>query len=410
MRFEDFPYKKWRADFPILQREVYGKPLVYLDNGATTQKPQCVIDTITRVYSECNANIHRGVHRLSQESTELYEEARQRIADYLGVPDSKQVIFTSGATEAINLVAQTLGASYFKAGDAILVSEMEHHSNLVSWQLVAQQRGLEVRKLPVGDDGTIALEDLDRLLDKRVRLVAVTHVSNVLGVVNPIRAMADMAHARGALILVDGAQGVKHGKPRLPELGCDFYAFSGHKLYGPNGIGVLWGRAELMEALPPWKGGGEMVGTVSFEGTTYATLPHRLEAGTPPYVEAIALGKAVEYYGPMAEEATAYETLLLHRAYEGLSAIPELEIFGYNPQNAAILSFIPRGAHPYDLGVLLDKMGIAVRTGTHCAEPLMRRLGTTGTARASFAFYNTPEEVDRLVEGAKRAVRMLLPG
>ncbi len=406
--FDDYPYQNWRADFPILKREIYGKPLVYLDNGATTQKPQVVIDSIAEAYSQYNANIHRGVHRLSQESTEHYEKARLAVADYLGVENIRHTIFTSGATEAINLVAQTLGASYFKAGDAILISEMEHHSNIVSWQLMAEQRGLEIRKLPVQDDGTIDLNDLERLVDDRVRLVAVAHISNVLGVVNPIRQMADIVHAKGALILVDGAQGVKHGKPRLPEMGCDFYVFSGHKLYGPNGIGVLWGKEELMEALPPWKGGGEMVGTVSFEGTTYATLPHRLEAGTPPYVEAIALGRAIEYYAPIAEEATAYETLLLHRAYEGLSGIEKLEIFGYHPENAAILSFIPRGAHPYDLGVLLDKMGIAVRTGTHCAEPLMRRLGTTGTARASFAFYNTPEEVDRLVEGAQRAVDMLL--
>lgn len=408
MTFSDFPYQQWRGQFPILSREVYGKPLVYLDNGATTQKPSCVLAAMDSAYSHYNANIHRGVHALSQECTEKYEAARSAVARFLGVEQTRTVIFTSGTTASINLLASSLGESRFQRGDVVLVSEMEHHSNLVSWQLMGKRHGVEVRKIPILDDGTLDLDSLHRELTPRVKLLAVAQVSNVFGIVNPIARIAELAHANGSLLFVDGAQGVKHGRINLLEMGADFYAFSAHKLYGPNGIGVLWGREELMEALPPWQGGGEMVGTVSFDGTTYADLPYRLEAGTPPYIEAIGLGSALQFYEQVGQQtATDYETLLLHRAYEGLRSIPNICIYGYHPTNAAILSFTQDGGHHYDMGVLLDKMGIAVRTGTHCAEPLMARFGLTGTARASFAFYNTPEEVDAFVAGVQRAATML---
>ncbi len=408
MDISDFPYQQWRDDFPILSREVYGKPLVYLDNAATTQKPSVVVNAMDEVYASYNANIHRGVHRLAQECTEKYEVARAFIAEYLGVPKPKTVVFTSGTTASINLLASSLGESYFQQGDVVLVSEMEHHSNLVSWQLMGKRHGVEVRKIPILEDGTLDFNALEQELNPRVKLVAVAQVSNVFGIVNPIPRIAELVHAHGALLFVDGAQGIKHGGIDLPSMGADFYAFSAHKIYGPTGIGVLWGREELLESLPPWQGGGEMVGTVSFEGTTYAELPYRLEAGTPPYAQAIGLLQALRYYQTVnPQAATDYESLLLHRAHEGLSRIDGISIYGYHSGNAAVLSFTQSGGHHYDMGVLLDKMGIAVRTGTHCAEPLMTRYGLTGTVRASFAFYNTPEEVDRLIEGVGQAVAML---
>lgn len=399
-----------RLEFPLLSQRFHNRELVYLDNGATTQKPRCVLQQMQEAYEVYNANIHRGVHHLSQLSTEAYELARERVAAYLGAPDKRSVIFTSGTTSAINMAANCLAESLLHEGDAILVSEMEHHSNLVSWQLVAQRYKLRILKWPILDSGSLDLLALPSLLSQGVRVVAVTHVSNVMGVVNPIAEIAQVVHAQGALLFVDGAQGVKHLPIDVGALGADFYAFSGHKIYGPNGIGVLWGRYELMDRLSPWQGGGEMVGRVSFEGTTYADLPFRLEAGTPPYIEAIGLGRALSFYKELSEESEGalleYENQLLRDAYEGVRALGG-EVYGYFPNNAAILSFNFPGIHHYDLGTLLDQMGIAVRTGTHCAEPLMTRFGVTGTVRASFALYNTQEEVEYFLSSLRKAVSML---
>ncbi len=398
-----------RSGFPLLTREVNGHPLVYLDNAATTQKPRAVVEAVEAVYTHYNANIHRGVHTLSQEATQAYEEARTAAAQHIGAPERESVIFTSGATAGLNLLANLLTDRYLHEGDTVLVSEMEHHSDLVPWQLNAPRKGAKVVKIPITDDGALDLEQLQALLlRERVKIVAVAHVSNVLGRVNPVAEIARMGHAHGALVVVDGAQGVKHGRVDVQELGADFYAFSGHKIYGPTGVGVLWGRRELLEALPPWMGGGEMVGTVSFEGTTYADLPFRLEAGTPPYIQAIGLGRALQFYhecNPLA--VSEHENRLMRRGYEGISQIKGLRVLGYSPDNAGILSVTHPKIHHYDLGVLLDRMGIAVRTGTHCAEPLMARFGITGTLRASFALYNTEAEVDSLVAGLERAVGML---
>jgi len=398
-----------RSEFPLLTREVNGHPLVYLDNAATTQKPRAVVEAVEAVYTHYNANIHRGVHTLSQEATQAYEEARTAAAQHIGAPERESVIFTSGATAGLNLLANLLTDRYLHEGDTVLVSEMEHHSDLVPWQLNAPRKGAKVVKIPITDDGALDLEQLQALLlRERVKIVAVAHVSNVLGRVNPVAEIARMGHAHGALVVVDGAQGVKHGRVDVQELGADFYAFSGHKIYGPTGVGVLWGRRELLEALPPWMGGGEMVGTVSFEGTTYADLPFRLEAGTPPYIQAIGLGRALQFYhecNPLA--VSEHENRLMRRGYEGISQIKGLRVLGYSPDNAGILSVTHPKIHHYDLGVLLDRMGIAVRTGTHCAEPLMARFGIAGTLRASFALYNTEAEVDTLIAGLERAVGML---
>ncbi|MFC2508584.1 MAG: aminotransferase class V-fold PLP-dependent enzyme [Bacteroides sp.] len=398
-----------RSEFPLLTREVNGHPLVYLDNAATTQKPRAVVEAVEAVYTHYNANIHRGVHTLSQEATQAYEEARTAAAQHIGAPERESVIFTSGATAGLNLLANLLTDRYLHEGDTVLVSEMEHHSDLVPWQLNAPRKGAKVVKIPITDDGALDLEQLQALLHREcVKIVAVAHVSNVLGRVNPVAEIARMGHAHGALVVVDGAQGVKHGRVDVQELGADFYAFSGHKIYGPTGVGVLWGRRELLEALPPWMGGGEMVGTVSFEGTTYADLPFRLEAGTPPYIQAIGLGRALQFYhecNPLA--VSEHENRLMRRGYEGISQIKGLRVLGYSPDNAGILSVTHPKIHHYDLGVLLDRMGIAVRTGTHCAEPLMARFGITGTLRASFALYNTEAEVDTLIAGLERAVGML---
>ena len=399
-----------RSEFPILSQRVHGHSLVYLDNGATTQKPRCVGESMREAFDIYNANIHRGVHYLSQRATDAYEEARTRVANYLNAPERRSIIFTSGTTAAINLCANCLAESLLKAGDAILVSEMEHHSNLVSWQLVAQRYQLRVLKWPISDSGQLDLAALPALLAQGVKVVAVAHVSNVMGVVNPIAEIAQTVHAAGALLFVDGAQGVKHLPIDVQTLGADFYAFSGHKIYGPTGIGVLWGRYELLDRFAPWQGGGEMVGHVSFDGTTYADLPFRLEAGTPPYIEAIGLGNALYFYKVLSEESghtiLSHENQLLVQAYEGVVALGA-EVYGYTPSNAAILSFNLLGIHAYDVGTLLDQMGIAVRTGTHCAEPLMTRLGVTGTIRASFALYNTQEEVVHFLSALKRAKGML---
>lgn len=403
-----FDVEKIRGEFPILSRRVYGKPLVYLDSGATAQKPRCVIEQVDALYRGMNANIHRGVHLLSEEATERYETARSRIAAFIGAAEREEVVFTAGATASLNTVAYAWGERFVQAGDNIVVSEMEHHSNIVPWQLLAQRKGAEIRMLPFDDDGRLRTECLPSLVDARTRAVAVTQASNTLGTRPDLRPVVEAAHAVGAVVAVDGCQGIVHGGVNVREMGCDFYAFSGHKLYGPTGIGVLYGRRELLEAMPPFLGGGDMVDRVTFAGTTFAPVPLKFEAGTANFVGAIALGRAVEFLQESdPAEIEAHETALLRRATERLSAIDGLRIYGTTEDKCAIVSFNVEGVHPYDMGMILDKLGIAVRTGQHCAEPVMDHYATTGMCRASFALYNTLGEADALADGVARAVRML---
>jgi len=403
-----FDVEKIRADFPLLSTEVYGRPLVYLDSGATAQKPRCVIDTVDYLHRELNANIHRGVHRLAEEATERYEAARDRIRAFIGAAHREEVIFTAGATASLNTVAYAWGDTFLRAGDNIVVSEMEHHSNLVPWQAVALRKGAELRMLPFDDAGRLMTERLDGLIDGRTRMVAVTQASNTLGTRPDLRPIVEAAHAVGALVCVDGCQGIVHGGADVAALGYDFYAFSGHKLYGPTGIGVLYGRRELLDAMPPFLYGGDMVDRVSFGGTTYAPLPLKFEAGTANFVGAIGLGEAIRYLEQFdPAEIEAYERELLGYAAERLSAVDGLRIYGTTPGKCAIVSFNVEGVHPYDMGMILDKLGIAVRTGQHCAEPTMTHFSTTGMCRASFALYNTLAEADALAGGVERAVRML---
>lgn len=403
-----FDVEKIRGEFPILSRRVYGKPLVYLDSGATAQKPRCVIEQVDALYRGMNANIHRGVHFLSEEATERYEAARSRIAAFIGAAEREEVVFTAGATASLNTVAYAWGERFVQAGDNIVVSEMEHHSNIVPWQLLAQRKGAEIRMLPFDDDGRLRTECLPSLVDARTRAVAVTQASNTLGTRPDLRPVVEAAHAVGAVVAVDGCQGIVHGGVNVREMGCDFYAFSGHKLYGPTGIGVLYGRRELLEAMPPFLGGGDMVDRVTFAGTTFAPVPLKFEAGTANFVGAIALGRAVEFLQEFdPAEIEAHETALLRRATERLSAIDGLRIYGTTEDKCAIVSFNVEGVHPYDMGMILDKLGIAVRTGQHCAEPVMDHYATTGMCRASFALYNTLGEADALADGVARAVRML---
>ena len=403
-----FDVEKIRGEFPILSRRVYGKPLVYLDSGATAQKPRCVIEQVDALYRGMNANIHRGVHLLSEEATERYEAARSRIAAFIGAAEREEVVFTAGATASLNTVAYAWGERFVQAGDNIVVSEMEHHSNIVPWQLLAQRKGAEIRMLPFDDDGRLRTECLPSLVDARTRAVAVTQASNTLGTRPDLRPVVEAAHAVGAVVAVDGCQGIVHGGANVREMGCDFYAFSGHKLYGPTGIGVLYGRRELLEAMPPFRGGGDMVDRVTFAGTTFAPVPLKFEAGTANFVGAIALGRAVEFLQEFdPAEIEAHETALLRRATERLSAIDGLRIYGTTEDKCAIVSFNVEGVHPYDMGMILDKLGIAVRTGQHCAEPVMDHYATTGMCRASFALYNTLGEADALADGVARAVRML---
>ena len=403
-----FDVEKIRGEFPILERTVYGKPLVYLDSGATAQKPLAVIEAVDRLHREGNANIHRGVHLLSEEATEQYEAARQRIADYIGASQKEEIVFTAGATASLNTVAYAWGDAFIGAGDNIVVSEMEHHSNLVPWQLVAQRRGAEVRMLPFDDSGALRTELLGELVDARTRVVAVTQASNTLGTRPDLQPVIEAAHAVGAIAVVDGCQGVVHGGANVQALDCDFYAFSGHKLYGPTGIGVLYGKRELLDRMPPFLGGGDMVDRVSFAHTTFAPVPLKFEAGTANFVGAIGLGEAVRFLqGLDTAEVEAHEQMLLRRATERLAAIEGLRIYGTTEDKCAIVSFNVEGVHPYDLGMILDKLGIAVRTGQHCAEPVMDHYGTKGLCRASFALYNTAAEVDALAAGVERAVRML---
>ena len=405
---EMFDVEKIREDFPILAQKVYGKPLVYLDSAATSQKPAAVIECERRLYSESNANVHRGVHYLSEHTTELYENARRNTADFIGASSHEEIIFTSGATASLNTVANAYGEAFFRTGDNIVVSEMEHHSNIVPWQLVCARHGVEIRMLPFDDSGRLMTECLKSLIDERTRLVAVTQASNVLGTRPDLRKVIDAAHSVGAVVVVDGCQGVVHGGVNVAAEGIDFYAFSGHKLYAPNGIGVLYGRRELLDAMPPFLGGGDMVKKVSFAGTSFADLPLKFEAGTANYIGAICLGAALDYIRSIGHDNIAsQENALLSYATELLSTIDGLTIYGTQPDKCSIISFNIEGAHAYDIGMILDKLGIAVRTGAHCADPVMAHYGVNGMVRASFAFYNTRTEVESLAAGIKRAVAML---
>lgn len=403
-----FDVEKIRTDFPLLARQVHGKPLAYLDNGATAQKPRCVIETIDRLHREMNANVHRGLHFMSEGCTEEYESARETVRAYIGAESVREIVFTSGATASINLVAYSFGERFIGSGDNVVTTEMEHHSNIVPWQIICSRRGAELRVLPFDDEGRLETEKLESLLDERTRIVCVTQASNVLGTRPDLRKIIDTAHARGIPVLVDGCQGIVHGGVDVTALDCDFYAFSGHKLYGPTGIGVLYGKERWLEQIPPFMGGGEMVATVSFAGTTYAELPLKFEAGTPNYIGAIGLAEAIRYLGTLDADAVArHEEELTTYATRRLSAIDGVRIYGSQPGKCSIVSFTADGTHPYDLGMILDKTGVAVRTGTHCAEPVMAHYGITSMARASFALYNTHAEVDALIAGVERAIRML---
>lgn len=397
-----------RCDFPILESEVNGKPLVYLDSGATAQKPQCVIRCIEDMYRRYNANIHRGVHRLSEEATERYEAARDTVQRFIGASAREEVIFTAGATASLNTVAYAWGERFLHKGDNIIISEMEHHSNIVPWQLVAERKGVEIRVLPFDDDGRLKVEVLDDLLDENTRMVAVTQASNTLGTRPDLKTIIDKAHAAGALVTVDGCQGIVHGGVDVAALDCDFYAFSAHKLYGPTGVGVLYGKREILEQMPPFLCGGDMVDRVSFAKTTYAPLPLKFEAGTANYIDAVALGEAIKYVEHLDLQAVEeYETSLTHYAQEQLQKIEGLRVYGTTEGKCSIVSFNVEGVHHYDVGMILDKLGVAIRTGQHCAEPVMAHYGVTGMCRASIAMYNTLEEIDMLCRGVERAVRML---
>jgi cysteine desulfurase/selenocysteine lyase len=393
-----------RADFPILQFRVRGKPLVYLDNAATTQKPQVVIDRLSRYYREENANIHRGVHALSITATDAYDEARDRVRRFINAAEAREVVFVRGATEAINLVAATYGRAHVAAGDEIVISHMEHHSNIVPWQMLCEEQGACLRVIPITDAGELQLDEYERLLGPRTRLVAVTHVSNALGTINPVESMVRSARDRGIPVLVDGAQAVAHMRVDVQAIGCDFYVFSGHKVFGPTGIGVLYGRAPLLEAMPPYQGGGDMIRSVTFERTLYKEVPGRFEAGTPNIAGAIGLATAIDYLSAVdLDRVAAYERDLLGYGTEALTCISGLRMTGTASHKAGILAFVVKDIHPHDLGTILDRDGIAVRAGHHCCQPLMARLGVPATVRASLALYNTREEVDALVSSLRTA-------
>lgn len=396
-----------RQDFPILQRVVYGRPLIYLDNAATTQKPRSVVEAISNEYFSTNANVHRGVHFLSQKATDLHEAARERVRQFINARSTAEVLFTRGTTESLNLVASSFGEAFLKEGDEVIVSVMEHHSDIVPWQLLRERKGIVIRVIPMDDSGRLDLEAYERLFSERTRLVCVAHVSNVLGTVNPVKQMAAMAHAHGAYMLVDGAQSIPHFKVDVQDLDCDFLTFSGHKIYGPTGIGVLYGRESLLEKMPPYQGGGEMIARVTFEHTTYERLPYKFEAGTPDYVGTHALAAAIDYVETLGmDEIAAHERRLTQYAMERLGAIKDMHLYGTTPDKDAVVAFNVGNIHPLDLGTLLDRLGIAIRTGHHCAQPLMQRCGVEGMARASFALYNTMDEIDRLAEGIERVSKM----
>lgn len=403
----EFEVTRIRAEFPILQRKVHGHPLVYFDNAATSQKPQCVIDAITRYYTAENSNVHRGVHYLSQLATQLYEETRNKVRRFINAANIKEIIFTSGTTEGINLVAASYGRKFIKAGDEIIISALEHHANIVPWQLLCEQVGATLRVIPMNDDGELLLDEYEKLLSPRTKLVAVNYVSNALGTVNPVRRIIELAHSVDAVVLIDGAQSAPHLKVDVRELDCDFYVFSGHKICGPTGIGVLYGKQHLLEAMPPYQSGGDMIRTVSFEKTTFNDLPNRLEAGTPNIAGGIGLGVAIDYLeGIGLERIAAYEHQLLEYATELIGSIPGVKLIGTARDKASVLSFTIDNIHPHDIGTILDGEGIAIRAGHHCAQPVMTRFNVPATARASFAFYNTKEEIDALAAALHRVIEV----
>lgn len=402
-----YDIEKIREDFPILSRTVYNKLLVYLDNGATTQKPRCVVESITDEYYSVNSNVHRGVHFLSQQATNLHEASRETVRRFINARSTSEIVFTRGTTESINLVAATFADSQMKEGDEVIVSVMEHHSNIVSWQLQAARKGIVLKVIPMNDKGELLIDEYEKLFSSRTRIVSVAHVSNVLGTVNPVKEIIKIAHAHGVPVLVDGAQSIPHLPVDVQELDADFFVFSGHKVYGPTGIGVLYGKENWLDRLPPYQGGGEMIKNVSFEKTTFNELPFKFEAGTPDYIGSTALAKALDYVSAIGmDNIAAYEHELTDYAIARMKEIEGMRIFGEAEQRGGVISFLVGNIHHLDMGTLLDRLGIAVRTGHHCAEPLMRRLGIEGTVRASFGLYNTKAEVDALVAGIARVSRM----
>lgn len=402
-----YDIQKIREDFPILSREVYGKPLIYFDNGATTQKPRCVVEAITNEYYSVNANVHRGVHFLSQQATELHEASRETVRRFINARSSNEIVFTRGTTESINLLASSFVDSQMKEGDEVIVSVMEHHSNIVPWQLQAARKGIVLKVIPMNDKGELLLDEYEKLFSERTRLVSLVHVSNVLGTVNPVKEMIATAHSNGVPVMIDGAQSVPHQKVDVQDLDADFFAFSGHKIYGPTGVGVFYGKEEWLDKLPPYQGGGEMIQSVSFEKTTFDELPFKFEAGTPDYIGTTALAKALDYVSAIGmENIAAYEHELTRYAMQRLKEIDGMRIFGEAENKSSVISFLVGNIHHLDMGTLLDRLGIAVRTGHHCAQPLMIRLGIEGTVRASFGLYNTKEEIDALTSGIERVSRM----
>ena len=402
-----YDIQKIREDFPILSRTVYGKPLIYLDNGATTQKPKCVVDAIVDEYYSVNANVHRGVHFLSQQATNLHEASRETVRKFINARSTSEIIFTRGTTESINLVASSFTDAFMKEGDEVIVSVMEHHSNIVSWQIQALRKGIVLKVIPMNDRGELLIDEYEKLFTPRTKLVSVAHVSNVLGTINPVKQIAAIAHAHNVPVLIDGAQGIPHMKVDVQDIDADFYVFSAHKIYGPTGIGVLYGKEDLLDKMPPYQGGGEMIKNVSFEGTTFNELPFKFEAGTPDYVGSTAMAKALDYVSAIGmDNIAAHEHELTMYAMQRMKEIPGMRIFGEAEHKGGVISFLVGDIHHFDMGTLLDRLGIAVRTGHHCAEPLMRRLGIEGTVRASFGLYNTKEEVDALVAGIERVSKM----
>jgi cysteine desulfurase/selenocysteine lyase len=403
-----FDVRRIREDFPILRLKVHGKPLVYLDNAASTQKPRAVLDTLEHYYTHDNANVHRGVHLLSERATQRYEEAREKTRRFLNAAEAREIIFVRGTTEAINLVAQAFGRKHVAAGDEVLITAMEHHSNIVPWQMLCEEKGALLRVAPISDDGELVLDQFERLLSPRTKLVSVVHVSNTLGTVNPVRQIVAMARARGVPVLLDGAQAAPHLPVDVQELDCDFYTFSGHKVYGPTGVGVLYGKAKLLEAMPPWQGGGDMISSVTFEKTTYNTLPYKFEAGTPNIAGVVGLGTALDYVNALGlENIAAHESDLLLYTTLVLRELPGLRIIGNAREKAGAISFVIDGIHPHDIGTILDQEGIALRTGHHCTQPLMDRFGVPATARAALALYNTREEIDVLMQGLRKVLEVL---
>jgi cysteine desulfurase / selenocysteine lyase len=401
--FPVFDVSAIRSDFPILQQKVHGKPLVYLDNAATSQKPQPVIDAVLHFYTSDCSNIHRGVHALSERATKAYEETRAKVRRFINAAEEREIIFVRGTTEGINLVAQSYGATHIQAGDEIIISAMEHHSNIVPWQILAEQKGAALRVVPINDSGEFLMDEYRKLLGPRTRLVSVAHVSNALGTVNPVREIIQLAHRWNAPVVIDGAQAVPHMRVDVRQLDCDFYAFSSHKMYGPTGTGVLYGKARLLEAMPPYQGGGDMISSVTFEKTIYNKLPHKFEAGTPNIADGIAFGAAIDYLERIGlENIAAYEHELLEYATQALNAIPGVRLIGTAREKASVVSFVLEGVHPHDMGTILDQDGIAIRTGHHCAQPVMDRFGVPATARASLSFYNTREEIDALADGVRK--------